>query len=65
MTHNTTIRLVGRLTHLCIRVTEGGGLSDDEFAFDGCFDVLANSKAVTEDNKGNADLNFESFQLVV
>merc|ERR1719517_148267 len=38
-------------THLCIRVTEGGGLSDDDFAFDGCFDVLANSKAVTEDNK--------------
>ena len=49
-------------THLCLRVTKGGLLLDDDFAFDGCFDVLANSKAVTEDNKGNADLNFESFR---
>ena len=49
-------------THLCLRVTEGGGRLDDDFAFDGIFECLANSKAVTEDNKGNADLNFESFQ---
>ena len=43
-------------------MTEGGLLLDDDFMFDGCFNVLANSKAVTEDNKGNADLNFESFR---
>ena len=49
-------------THVCIRVTEGGDILDDgDFQFDGSFDCITNSKAVTEDNKGNADLNFESF----
>ena len=47
-------------THLCLRVTEGGNRLDDDFAFDGTFQCLANCKAVTEDNKGNVDLNFES-----
>ena len=49
-------------THNCLRVTEGGDMLHDDFAFDGTFECLTNSKAVSEDNKGNADLNFESFR---